>query len=77
MFGEQFPAEGRPVVPDYANTTKMIHPSHLCACRLAEFLRERTHQSAYGHDELEDPTVTLRVNAHRLRKYLENEGMLR
>ena len=65
---------GTPVVLDYANTTKMIH---LLICVLAAgkegIPRKELISRLYGHDELEDPTVTLRVNAHRLRKYLKTK----
>lgn len=65
---------GTPVVLDYANTTKMIH---LLICVLAVgkegIPRKELISRLYGHDELEDPTVTLRVNAHRLRKYLKTK----
>lgn len=73
MFGGfSVSCEGMPVALDYANTTKMMQLliSVLAAGREG-IPRKELISRLYGNDELEDPTVTLRVNAHRLRKYLK------
>lgn len=73
MFGGfSVSCEGTPVALDYANTTKMMQLliSVLAAGREG-ISRKELISRLYGNDELEDPTVTLRVNVHRLRKYLK------
>lgn len=73
MFGGfSVSCEGMPVALDYANTTKMMQLLiSVLAAGKEGIPRKELINRLYGNDELEDPTVTLRVNAHRLRKYLK------
>lgn len=73
MFGGfSVSCEGMPVALDYANTTKMMQLLiSVLAAGKEGIPRKELISRLYGNDELEDPTVTLRVNAHRLRKYLK------
>lgn len=57
---------------EYSNTTKMIQLLiSVLAAGNTGIPRKQLIDRLYGNDALEDPAVTLRVNAHRLRKYLK------
>nr|WP_308626861.1 bacterial transcriptional activator domain-containing protein [uncultured Eisenbergiella sp.] len=57
---------------EYSNTTKMIQLLiSVLAAGNTGIPRKQLIDRLYGNDVLEDPAVTLRVNAHRLRKYLK------
>lgn len=60
---------------EYSNTTKMIQLLiSVLAAGNTGIPRKQLIDRLYGNDALEDPAVTLRVNAHRLRKYLKKNG---
>ena len=73
MLGGFSLSQGKEPIPlEYANTTKMIQLLiSVLAAGNAGIPRKQLIDRLYGNDVLEDPAVTLRVNAHRLRKYLK------
>lgn len=79
MLGGFSLSQGKEPIPlEYANTTKMIQLLiSVLAAGNAGIPRKQLIDRLYGNDVLEDPAVTLRVNAHRLRKYLKKQKLSR